>query len=84
MQNFRFIDRQNLSYPKGFDKLLQDEIEAMSHLALKESEASFISSQMPYIPPTYIDFLRGFRFNRKEISIQLSSEGHLSIEATAL
>lgn len=82
MGNFRFIDRQNLSYPKGFDKLLQDEIEAMSHLALNESEASFISSQMPYIPPTYIDFLRGFRFNPQEISIQLSSEGHLSIEAT--
>lgn len=79
--HFKFIDRNNRVYPKGFDSLLRREVEAMSQIVLSEEEATFISSRMPYIPPTHIDMLRGFRFNAEELSIRLDKEGHLEIDA---
>lgn len=59
---FEFVDRSNGDYPEGFDLLLKKEIERMSALSLTQSEGDFIRRQMPYLPPTYIDFLKGFRF----------------------
>lgn len=82
MGTFRFIDRDDRSYPEGFETKLQEEIEAMAQLSLSEDEARFVYQQMPYIPPTYIDFLRGFRFNPKEVIVERTREGKLSIEAT--
>lgn len=79
--HFKFIDRNRRVYPEGFDVLLRQEIESMSQITLSEDEASFISSRMPYIPPTHIDMLRGFRFHPDELSIRLDEEGHLEIDA---
>lgn len=79
--HFKFIDRNNRVYPQGFDDLLRREVEAMSQIVLSEDEASFITSRMPYIPPTHVDMLRGFRFNPNELSIKMDKEGHLEIDA---
>lgn len=84
MGRFRFIDRDHQIYPKGFDKLLREELNAMAHLKLSSEEASFVYDNLPYIPPTYIDFLRGYSFDPSEVKIELDDEGHLSIEATGL
>lgn len=79
--HFKFLDRDHKVYPKGFDALLREEVESMAQIALTDDEANFIAQRMPYIPPTHIDMLRGFRFNPKELSIQQDKEGHLSIDA---
>lgn len=79
--HFKFIDRDHRIYPKGFAQLLREEIDHMSRIALSDSEAQFIAHRMPYIPPTHIDMLRGFRFNPDELTITQDSEGHLFIDA---
>lgn len=79
---FKFIDRDKQVYPPGFDILLRKEIEAMASLRLTKQEASFIRTSMPYIPPTYIDFLRGYNFDPSEVKIELNSQGQLAICAT--
>ncbi len=79
--HFKFIDRDHRIYPKGFAQLLREEIDHMSRIALSDSEAQFIAHRMPYIPPTHIDMLRGFRFNPDELTITQDSEGHLYIDA---
>lgn len=81
---FRFIDRGKTTYPQGFAEELKKEIREMSKLALTKDEASFLYRELPYLPPTYIDFVRGFRFDPEEVKVEQDAEGHLSIIAEGL
>ncbi len=81
---FRFIDRGKTTYPQCFAEELKKEIQEMSKLALTKDEASFLSRELPYLPPTYIDFVRGFRFDPEEVKVEQDAEGHLSIIAEGL
>ena len=81
---FRFIDRGKTHYPQGFADALKKELQAMSELALTKDEANFLSRELPYLPPTYIDFVRGFRFDPEELQVTQDEEGYLSIVAEGL
>ena len=81
---FRFIDRAKTIYPQGFAEALKDEIRAMANLALTKDEALFLARELPYLPPTYIDFVRGFRFDPEEVQVKQDEEGRLSITAEGL
>ena len=81
---FRFIDRGKTTYPQGFAEELKKEIQEMYKLALTKDEASFLYRELPYLPPTYIDFVRGFRFDPEEVKVEQDAEGHLSIIAEGL
>lgn len=81
---FRFIDRNETSYPKGFAEQLKEETKAMAQLSLSRDEELFLHQELPYLPPTYIDFLKGFRFNPEELIIEQDEAGHLSIIAEGL
>lgn len=81
---FRFIDRGKTRYPEGFAEALKKELQAMSELALTKDEANFLSRELPYLPPTYIDFVRGFRFDPEELQVTQDEEGYLSIVAEGL
>jgi len=81
---FRFIDREKTRYPQGFADALKKELQAMSELALTKDEANFLSRELPYLPPTYIDFVRGFRFDPEELQVTQDEEGYLSIVAEGL
>ncbi|MPM27464.1 Nicotinate phosphoribosyltransferase 2 [bioreactor metagenome] len=80
---FEFVDRSNGDYPDGFDELVRQELVKMSELSLTKGEEEFVRKKMPYLPPIYIDFLKGFRFDPSEVEISL--EDHkLKIRATGL
>nr|WP_314439203.1 nicotinate phosphoribosyltransferase [uncultured Porphyromonas sp.] len=81
---FRFIDRAKTRYPEGFAELLRQELQQMAQLQLTRDEAQFLSRELPYLPPTYIDFVRGFRFDPDEVHISQDEEGQLSIVAEGL
>ena len=68
---FEFVDRDDRDYPEGFDRLLQQELEAMTRLSLSDEEEQFLRRKLPYLPPIYIDFLKGLRFNPAEVSITM-------------
>ena len=78
---FEFVDRSNDIYPDGFDAMLRDELNKMSELSLTEDEEKFVRKNMPYLPPTYIDFLKGFRYDPSELELGLEG-GRLKIKAT--
>ncbi len=80
---FEFVDRSNGDYPEGFDLLLREELSKMSLLSLADEEEEFIRKQMPYLPPIYIDFLKGFRFDPSELDIRME-ESKLQIKASGL
>lgn len=81
---FRFIDRDETAYPKGFDTLVREEIQKMSQLSLSAEEESFLYKTLPYLPPTYIDFLKGYRYNPEEIEVWMDEKDHLHIVAHGL
>ena len=81
---FRFIDRAKTRYPEGFAELLRGELQQMAQLQLTRDEAQFLTRELPYLPPTYIDFVRGFRFDPDEVHISQDEEGQLSIVAEGL
>src|SRR5690606_35463937 len=68
---FEFVDRGNGDYPEGFEQKLRDEIEKMAELSLTKEEETFIRREMAYLPPTYIDFLKGFRFDPSELQVTM-------------
>jgi nicotinate phosphoribosyltransferase len=55
----------------------------MSALSLTKEEEAFVKKQMPYLPPTYIDFLKGYRFDPSELGISIE-EKKLHVKATGL
>ena len=68
---FEFVDRDDRDYPEGFDQLLRLELEEMIRLSLSDEEEQFLRRKLPYLPPIYIDFLKGLRFNPAEVSITM-------------
>lgn len=80
---FEFIDRSNSDYPEGFDRILKDELANMSNLVLTPQEEAFVRKQMPYLPPTYIDFLKGYRFDSAELEIFMDGK-KLHVKAAGL
>ncbi len=80
---FEFIDRNNGNYPKGFDLLVKEEIQKMSELYLTNDEEQFLKDKLPYLPPIYIDFLKGFRFNPNEVRVFMENN-KLRITASGL
>lgn len=80
---FHFIDRDNRVYPDNFVDLLRDELSKMSNLRLSKAEEIFLKTNLPYLPPTYIDFLKGFSFDPDELSIW-QEDGRLHIVAKGM
>lgn len=80
---FMFVDRNNGDYPAGFDELVRHELNNMKELSLTREEEEFVRKKMPYLPPTYIDFLKGFRFDPSEVEVSLENR-KLKISATGL
>ncbi len=72
---YEFINRGNHKFPKGFADKLQAEVLKMQGLKLTLEEKTFLRVQCPYLPPTYIDFLEGYKYDAKEVDIQQSEAG---------
>lgn len=81
---FAFVDRNNTIYPAGFAELVRVELDQMSQLCLTHEEAEFLRRECPYLPPFYIDYLKGYRFDPSEVKVTQDEEGHLKIEAEGL
>lgn len=66
---YQFINRGETDFPKGFAEALQQEVDKMVNLKLTLEERRFLNENCPYLDPTYIDFLHGFRYDPTELSI---------------
>ena len=76
---YSFFDRNNTKYPKGFAELLQEQINGMKNVIITEEEIDFMKRKIYFLPNWYYSFLRGYRFNPKEVHIFQDLDGYLSI-----
>lgn len=72
---YKFINRGMTSFPKGFIDRLKEEVEHMSALQLTDAEYNFLKDNCPYLRRSYLDFLRGYRFDPNEVHI---NEHHIN------
>lgn len=78
---YTFFDRNKTCYPKGFAELLTEQMEGMKNVIITDEEVEFMKNNCYFLPHWYIEtFLRGYRFNPKELTISQDEEGHLSIQ----
>ena len=66
---YEFINRGKTKFPQGFDKLLKKEISKLSDLKLTKEEKFFFENKCFYLPPTYFDFLSGYRYDPDEVEV---------------
>jgi len=75
---YKFINRGADNFPEGFAQKLQAEVDAMESLCLSNEEYDYMRQRCYYLPPTYLDFLRSYRFNSSEVMISQQG-GHLDV-----
>lgn len=77
---YRFSDRDNTIYPDGFADELRRQISMLEELVITDEEIDFMRRRCSYIPAWFYSFLRGFRYNSRQVSVSQDSDGHLSVE----
>lgn len=78
---YAFINRGKHIFPPGFAELLRQSVDAMADLRLTKAEKSYLAKYCPYLDPTYLDFLHGYRYDPSEVQItQEGSEIKVTIE----
>lgn len=76
---YRFNDRDNTVYPPGFGDMLSEQIALLENVVITDAEVDFMCEKCAYIQQWFYGFLRGFRYNRRNVHVCQDSEGHLSV-----
>ena len=77
---YTFFDRNGQKYPAGFADMLREQMEHMKDVVITDEEIGFMKRKCIFLPLWYFVFLKGYRFNPKELDIRQDEEGHLSIK----
>jgi nicotinate phosphoribosyltransferase len=76
---YDFINRGKTPFPPGFDKALQEQINHLASLRLTPDEEGWTKT-IPYIRPTYIEWLRGYIYDPNKVVFELDSNGQLRLQ----
>src|SRR5690606_24595043 len=66
---YKFINRGDHAYPENFAEELRKGIKGMEQLSLSTEEKEFLRVTCPYLDPTYLDFLQGYRYDSSEVEV---------------
>lgn len=76
---YRFNDRNNTVYPAGFADELRRQIKALESVIITDEEIDFMKRRCSYIPDWFYSYLKGFRYDSRQVSVFQDDEGHLDI-----
>lgn len=77
---YKFNDRDNTVYPKGFADELREQIKMLENVTITDEEIAFMRRRCSYIPAWFCDYLKGFRYDSNWVKISQDESGHLDIE----
>lgn len=77
---YRFNDRDSRVYPPGFADELRRQIASLEEVVITDEETDFMRRRCPYIPSWFFSYLKGFRYDRRRVTVAQDDEGHLSID----
>jgi len=67
---YEFINRGKTRFPEGFAEELRKQVKLMANLNLSDAESTWMENRCYYLDPSYFDFLRGYRYNPDEVTIE--------------
>ena len=78
---YRYTNRAtDKSYPKGFAERLMEQVNAMADLRLTTQMYQYFKKTCPWLKETYLQWLRGFRYNPTQVKAWQNDDGSLEIE----
>lgn len=77
---YHFVDRNDTVYPPGFAEALREQIAMLENVVITEEEIAFLRRKCSYIPAWFCSYLKGFRYDRRWVTVEQDAEGHLSVE----
>lgn len=80
MVRYKFVDRNNTVYPKGFGALVEEQLAYLEDLRFTDEEEKFMRERCYYIPVWFYTYLKGFRFKREWVNVVQDAEGHLHLD----
>ncbi len=76
---YSFVDRAGTCYPPGFGAELQRQIALLEGVVVTEDEIEFMKRRCPYIPVWFYTFLKGFRYDRRQVEVRQDDDGRLNV-----
>lgn len=76
---YTFTDRNDTVYPQGFAGMLREQLEHMREVVITDEEIEFLRRKCVFLPLWYFTFLKGYRFDPSELSVEQDDAGHLHI-----
>ena len=76
---YEFNDRDNTVYPQGFADELRRQIAMLETVVITDGEISFMRRRCSYIPAWFYSYLKGFRYDRRRVTVSQDDSGHLGI-----
>lgn len=80
---YQFINRGKHPFPDGFGELLKKAVKEMESQKLSKEEKNYLEKTCPYLAPTYLDFLQGYRYDSSEVEISQNGSD-LSVKVSGL
>lgn len=77
---YTFFDRNKTKYPHGIDVLLREQLDMLTNVGLTDEEAEFMKKKCYFIPEWFWTFLKGYRFDPREVDIKQDENGYLDIK----
>lgn len=76
---YEFNDRKpQLYFDDHFLRRFNNELDRMSEIKLSDNEASFLKSRCPFLPGSYVEYLRNYRYDPSEITAS-TKNGELNL-----
>lgn len=75
---YRFINRGGHVFPDGFAKALREEVDQMEGLS-GGAYAKSLYRAAPFFNPVYLDFLKGYYYNPREVTITDEGPQNLTV-----
>ncbi|WP_185866987.1 nicotinate phosphoribosyltransferase [Blattabacterium cuenoti] len=66
---YEFINRGKHTFPKNFAHILKENLNKMAYLKLSSAERIYLEKNCPYLDSSYLDFLKKYQYNPKEVNI---------------
>ena len=76
---YRFKNRGDQRFTPDFVEELKRQILLMSTISLSDTEYSWIKENIPFFKPSYLEYLKNYRFNPNEVEINLTNDNDLEI-----
>jgi nicotinate phosphoribosyltransferase len=77
--SYRFKNRGKQRFTPEFLQLLRQEIQKMSQLSLSIEEYSWLKANIPFFKPSYLEYLKNYRYDPNEVTCFLNEEKDLEL-----